>query len=438
MSIFSSLSRQQKEAVGLLQIGTFFEYFDLMLYVHMAVLLNELFFPKTDPHTASLLTAFAFCSTYVLRPFGAMLFGWVGDNIGRKTTVIITTMMMSVCCIIMANLPTYAQIGITATWIVTLCRVFQGLSSMGEVIGAQVYVTEITEPPAQYPAVAFIAVASSLGAVCALAVSSLVTHCNFNWRIAFWIGAGIAVVGSIARTRLRETPEFLKAKTHHKKYKPLNNAPNNKLKSNRKTLMAFISIYCGWPLSFYLAFMYFNTTLSQSFNYSPEDIILHNFYLSGVFLTTFVSWALLSYKYYPLTIIKVRASLSLVFILFLPWLISVASTPFHIFFIQAMLLALSLAAVPTEPILIRSFPVLKRFTAASLIYALTRAVMYILTSFGLVYLTDWFGHYGLWVIMLPITFGFLWGVRHFEKLENKNKIKSRQSQPYSMNFKIAG
>ena len=114
MGIFSSLKREQKEAIGLLQIGTFLEYFDLMLYVHMAVLLNELFFPKTDPHTANLLSAFAFCSTFVLRPFGALIFGYIGDNIGRKTTVIITTMMMSTSCIIMANLPTYAQVGITA------------------------------------------------------------------------------------------------------------------------------------------------------------------------------------------------------------------------------------------------------------------------------------------------------------------------------------
>ena len=69
MARISSLNSQQKEAVGLLQIGTFLEYFDLMLYVHMAVLLNELFFPKTDPYTAALLSAFAFCSTWVLRPF---------------------------------------------------------------------------------------------------------------------------------------------------------------------------------------------------------------------------------------------------------------------------------------------------------------------------------------------------------------------------------
>jgi len=135
-----SLSSEQKEAIGLLSVGTFLEYFDLLLYVHMAVLLNELFFPKADPFTASLLSAFAFCSTYVLRPFGALIFGYIGDNIGRKTTVIITTMMMSLSCILMASLPTYSQIGITASWLVTICRMVQGLSAMGEVTGANIYI----------------------------------------------------------------------------------------------------------------------------------------------------------------------------------------------------------------------------------------------------------------------------------------------------------
>ena len=83
-----SLNRAQKEAVCLLSIGTFLEYFDLMLYVHMAVLLNELFFPKTDPFTDSLLSAFAFCSIFVFRPFGALIFGYIGDNIGRKATIV--------------------------------------------------------------------------------------------------------------------------------------------------------------------------------------------------------------------------------------------------------------------------------------------------------------------------------------------------------------
>ena len=188
MNILSALRRDQKEAIGLLQVGTFLEYFDLMLYVHMAVLLNELFFPKTDPQTASIISAFAFCSTFVFRPFGALIFGYIGDHVGRKTTVIITTMMMSVSCVIMANLPTYAQIGITAAWLFTICRIVQGLSSMGEIIGCQIYITEITKPPVQYPAVGFIWVAADFGAVVALGIASLVTTTGLNWRVAFWIG----------------------------------------------------------------------------------------------------------------------------------------------------------------------------------------------------------------------------------------------------------
>jgi len=169
----TSLTREQKQAVGLLSIGTFLEYFDLMLYVHMAVLLNDLFFEPADPLTASLYTAFAFCSTYLLRPVGAILFGWIGDNIGRKHTVVITTAMMSVSCLIMSSLPTYAEIGVTASIVVTICRMVQGMSSMGEVVGATLYVTEITKPPMQYVAVSTITIFCNLGAFAALGVATL-------------------------------------------------------------------------------------------------------------------------------------------------------------------------------------------------------------------------------------------------------------------------
>ncbi len=91
----TSLTREQKEAVGLLSVGTFLEYFDLMLYIHMAALLNELFFEPTDPKTTSLMRAFAFCSTFVFRPIGAVVFGWLGDNIGRKATVELTELIKS-------------------------------------------------------------------------------------------------------------------------------------------------------------------------------------------------------------------------------------------------------------------------------------------------------------------------------------------------------
>lgn len=276
---FSALTKQQKEAVGLLSIGTFLEYFDLMLYVHMAVLLNELFFPKSDPHTTAIYSALAFCSTYVLRPFGALIFGWIGDTIGRKVTVIITTLMMSISCIIMANLPTYAQIGITATYLISICRVMQGLSSLGEIIGAQIYLTEIIKPPSRYLIVGLILSISDLGGMFALVIASLVTVQGLNWRIAFWIGACIAVIGVIARTALRETLEFANAKKRISKtielckHDPyiLNNNYIIRENVNIKTALAYFLIYCASTVSFYIAFIYCPQILKNTYSYNAED-----------------------------------------------------------------------------------------------------------------------------------------------------------------------
>ncbi len=429
----SSLARSQKEAIGLLQIGTFLEYFDLMLYVHMAVLLNELFFPKTDPHTASLITALAFCSTFILRPFGALLFGYIGDTIGRKTTVIITTTMMAISCMIMASLPTYAQIGISAAYIVTICRMIQGLSSMGEIMGAEIYVTEITKPPHQYPAVSFIAVASAFGSLAALGVAALTTRYGFNWRTAFWIGACIAVIGSVARTRLRETPEFLDLKEKIKKsrlkqgdnvheasrfyQKPHQHESDWKKKIPFSTSLYYFLIHCGWPLTFYLAYMYFNPVLKGKFGYSSEDIIMHNFWLA--FLTIFINlaWPIMSYYIYPLKLLKVRGFMALVLMALLPFLLTASSSTTHIFLLQFLILTLHLGDVPANAIFIKRFPVYKRFTATTFLYALTRAMMYVIVSFGVVYLTEWFGYAGILLLTVPSCIGFLAGVYYFEKLD---------------------
>lgn len=267
MGIFTGLKREQKEAIGLLQVGTFLEYFDLMLYVHMAVLLNELFFPKTDPYTTALLSAFAFCSTYILRPIGALVFGFIGDHIGRKITVIITSMMMGISCIIMANLPTYAQIGITASWGITFCRILQGLSCQGEIIGAEVYLTEITKPPSRYVVVSLTSFFASLGGMIVLGMAMLLSILEINWRMAFWIGAAISSIGFIARTQLPETAEFLRTKKLHKKYRSrkleanssYSSSINNKISAS--TLAAYFLISCGYPACFYLAYIHFGNTL---------------------------------------------------------------------------------------------------------------------------------------------------------------------------------
>lgn len=437
--LFSSLRREQREAVGLLQIGTFLEYFDLMLYVHMAVLLNDLFFPKTDPHTASLIAAFAFCSTYVLRPFGALLFGWIGDHIGRKTTVIITTMMMAVSCMIMANLPTYSQIGISAAWIVTICRILQGLSSMGEIIGAEIYLTEITKPPASYPIVGLIGCFSALGSMFALIISTLVTSTGFNWRLAFWIGAGIALVGSIARTSLRETPDFVDMKRRMKKAieessqdglgkaADLLKSTNTlfKEKINKNSALACFFIQCAWPVFFYFSYIYCGNILKNKFGYSSEEIINHNLMVSIVQVISFFFFVFLSTRFHPLNLIKLKILMILPFSIISPYIFLCITTPFHLFLIQSFYIFLALHGGAAMPIIINNFPIFKRFTVSSFLYALSRAIVYIITSFGLIYATESFGYSGVLFILIPTIIATAWSVHHFEKME----YKARHSNP---------
>jgi MFS transporter, MHS family, proline/betaine transporter len=447
MSLFSSLKKEQKEAVGLLQIGTFLEYFDLMLYVHMAVLLNDLFFPKTDPHTTALLSAFAFCSTYVLRPFGALLFGYIGDYIGRKTTVIITTTMMAVSCIVMASLPTYAQIGIASAWAVTLCRIVQGLSSMGEIIGAEIYLTEMTKPPERYPCVALIGCSARFGTMMALGMATLVLSLGVEWRIAFWLGAGIAMIGSVARARLRETPDFVDMKKrrskmlkHQNKFRGKSSAVSDKLldsslgqpkeKIDWKTFAAFFLISSGPPACLYFTYIYCSN-IYKEMGFSGEHVISQNFIVSIVEFLGILYTVFLSYKIHPLKILKIKTIFFIVFLVFCPYLLYQVKSSFFLLGIQMISVCFTLSGVPAVATLLIHFPIFKRFTYASFIYALSRALMYVGTSFGLVYLTEGFGHWGLWFIMLPTSLGFLWGVLHFEKLEREaGSISGRKASSF--------
>ena len=421
----TSLTRQQKEAVGLLSIGTFLEYFDLMLYVHMAVLLNDLFFEPSDPFTSSINVAFAFCSTYLLRPVGAVLFGWIGDNIGRRHTVIITTAMMSISCVVMATLPTYAEIGVTASVVVTICRMIQGMSSMGEIVGATLYVTEITKPPIQYPAVSTIGIFGNFGTFTALAVASLVTSTGFNWRIAFWIGAIVAVVGAVARTKLRETPEFADAKLRIKnKIEALGFDPN-KINSNPivqkkvriKSVIALFLLECGWPVCFYFIYFHCGVILKNQFHYSPEQIIAHNLIISIVQCFKSIIWAYLSRYIYPLILMKFIVTIFTLLTLMTPYLLNNFTSPLELLIFQCIMVVFVLSYPSALPIVLKHLPVFKRFTLLSWGHAMPRVLVYVVTSFGFVYLTHYFGNFGIFVIVIPTITGFAFGINHFGNLE---------------------
>lgn len=419
------LTKEQRGAIFLLQIGTFLEYFDLMLFVHMAVVLNEIFFPKFDPFTNSLLSAFTFCSTFALKPLGALLFGYIGDKVGRKHTVIITTMVMAISCVIMANVPTYAQIGIAASWVVTICRGLQGMSSIGESIGAELYTAELIAVPLRYKAVGYIGFAGVVGMVASLIAAGVVLSLDISWRIIFWLGAIIALIGSAARVTLRESPDFSDAKRRllamlekaEKNPDLLNTNPVWKETVSKKTSLAYFLVFCGWPFCFYFSYVYCGGILKDQFHYTKEVLINHNLVVSIFNLVGLFLFIRLTEKIHPLVILKAKLIFYIPFLCMVPWLLVNAQSELTIFIIQICGVVFGHSTIPAKAIFLMHFPIFKRFRYASLITAASHVTLYIVTSFGLVYAVSFFGEYGILLISIPVTLGFLWGLLHFEKLE---------------------
>jgi MFS family permease len=388
----------------------------------MAVLLNELFFPKVDPRTASLLSAFTFCTTFALRPVAALLFGWIGDTFGRKPTVIITSLMMALSCIIMATLPPYVQIGITASYLMILCRVLQGFSSIGEIISAKTYLVETFQPPMRYFVTTLVSVSAALGGTFALAIASLFTLKGFDWRIAFWFGMSVAAIGSIARNRLRETPEFIRAKKE---------AVNKHF--DKKTFFAYFFISCGASVCFFIAYVYCGDILKHTFGFTPERVIHNNFFVSLCDLGDTLIIAFCTLIIHPLKITRIKFYAFSIFVFVLPFILFTAKSPSYVLFVQCLIWFVSIENNPSEAIFIKHFPVLKRITSVTFAFALARALVYCITSFGLIYITDILGYFGLWVILLPILIGFYWGLDHFEKLENQKQAQFHTPHPLSTN-----
>jgi MFS family permease len=416
----TKLTRQQKEAITLLSFGTLLEYFDLLLYVHLSILLNDLFFPKTDPMMAKLLGATAFCMTFVLRPVGGYVIGRIGDAIGRKTTIYITTFIMAGTCLTMAMLPTYEKIGIWATIAILLCRMFQGFSSLGEVIGAGVYLFETLKSPHKYIANAIIDMASRVGGFFALGVASLVLNSSFNWRYAFFIGAGIAIIGFVARTRLRETTEFANYQCRMKVQKQLDTRYVANEKVNKKALVGLFLNVILTPICFYCTYIYLGDFMKSNLGMTSEEVVTHNFKIS---IYSVLSSALLAYlcgKFHPIKIVKTSIIISIMALLYMPYclnnIISVDGE-MAIYFLQCLIYIPAFSNHINVVIWLKYLPVSKRFTTAATTFGCATAIGYTISSYGLIPLTEWFGYYGVWALCAPVVVGFIWALSYLTKLE---------------------
>jgi len=200
-------------------IGTTIEFFDFYIYATAAVLVfPRLFFPKSDPASATLASLATFAIAFVARPFGSAIFGHFGDRIGRKATLVAALLTMGISTVTIGILPTYGSIGVAAPLLLALCRFGQGLGLGGEWGGAVLLAIENAPPGKRAWYGMFPQLGAPIGFLFSggvfLILSKQLTNDQFfayGWRIPFLASAALVLIGLYVRLTISETPVFREA-----------------------------------------------------------------------------------------------------------------------------------------------------------------------------------------------------------------------------------
>ena len=204
-------------------LGTVFEWYDFYLYGSLAAIISKQFFSGVNETTGFIFALMAFAAGFAVRPFGALVFGRLGDMIGRKYTFLVTILIMGLSTAVVGMLPTYAQIGVAAPVILIILRLLQGLALGGEYGGAATYVAEHAPPGKRGLFTSFIQTTATLGLFLSLLV---ILACrtylgkeafeDWGWRIPFLLSILLLAVSVYIRMQLNESPVFLKMKAEGK------------------------------------------------------------------------------------------------------------------------------------------------------------------------------------------------------------------------------
>ncbi len=276
--------------------GNFVEWYDFSVYAYFAVVVAPLFFPSDDP-TAGLLATFAvFGIAFVFRPVGALIFGQLGDRIGRRPTMAIVVLLMSGATAAIGLLPTYAQIGVAAPVLLVVARALQGLSAGGEYANATSYLVENSPPGRRGLTGSWtyfgIGLALLLGALLGVATSAALPAdalASWGWRIPFLLGAPLGVVGFYLRTKLEDSPDFLALKEGNLVAEsPLLSS----LRTQVRNLVLTIGLVIVGTAQVYLVLLYLPSHMSSRAGFSLSEALLINSIGLAAFtaLVPFVGW----------------------------------------------------------------------------------------------------------------------------------------------------
>jgi len=229
------MTKDERFVIFASSLGTVFEWYDFYLYGSLAAIIGAQFFSAYPPGTRDIFALLAFAAGFLVRPFGALVFGRIGDIVGRKYTFLVTILIMGLSTFIVGLLPNAATIGIAAPIILIALRLLQGLALGGEYGGAATYVAEHAPPGKRGYYTSFIQTTATLGLFLSLLVilftRTIVGEADFavwGWRIPFLLSVVLLGVSVIIRLKLNESPIFQRMKDEGKTSKaPLTEAFGN-------------------------------------------------------------------------------------------------------------------------------------------------------------------------------------------------------------------
>ncbi len=252
------MTPEEKKVIFASSLGTVFEWYDFYLYGSLAAIIAKQFFSGLDPNAAFIFALLAFAAGFIVRPFGALVFGRLGDMIGRKYTFLVTILIMGVSTFVVGILPNYASIGVAAPIILIALRMLQGLALGGEYGGAATYVAEHAPHGRRGAYTAWIQTTATLGLFLSLMVIlgtrtaiGEAAFADWGWRIPFIVSILLLAISVWIRLSMNESPAFQKMKSEGKTSKAPLSESFGQWKNLKIVLLALFGLVAGQAVVWY-------------------------------------------------------------------------------------------------------------------------------------------------------------------------------------------
>lgn len=259
-------------------LGNFVEWFDYASYGYLATIIAVVFFPDIAP-SASLMATFAvFAISFIIRPIGGIIWGSIGDRIGRRTALSFSILIMSGATTLIAVLPSYAQIGMMAPGLLLLLRMVQGFSASGEYAGATSFIAEYSPPSKRGLYTSLVPASTAAGLLAgSLMAAGLFAYLtpeemrSFGWRLPFLLALPLGLIGIYIRLKIEDTPKFREMENKHH----VTETPAKEIFTTyRSEVITSIGVTSLNAVGFYLILSYMPTYLITELNVGETEAFL--------------------------------------------------------------------------------------------------------------------------------------------------------------------